>query len=264
MSVHAGVVSYLFVPATRPDRILKAVAGRAGQVIVDLEDAVSADAKAEARAGLSTVTPSRSLCVRINAATTPFFDDDIAAVSRLEWLSTVVLPKVESGTDVEHLRQRLPQVEIVALVESARGIQAVDQIAASGPIRLMFGPVDYTTSLGAEPSADVLAYPRARLVVASAAAGIVTPIDGPSVFVDRPDELAAEARAAKAFGFGAKACIHPAQLDVVHEVFTASLAEREWARRVLDASATSPGAFQLDGQMVDEPVLQRARKILRS
>ena len=88
------------------------------------------------------------------------------------------------------------------------------------------------------------------------------PIDGPSIYVDRPDLVRAEALAAKAFGFGAKACIHPAQLEVVHEVFAASALEREWAERVLDRAASASGAFQLDGQMVDEPVIQRARRIL--
>ena len=262
MSAHTVAVSYLFVPATRPDRILKAAAGIAGQVIVDLEDAVAVGDKADARAGLRVVSPPRSLCVRINASGTPFFDDDVAAVAVLGWASTVVLPKVERVAEVEELRRRLPGVEVIALIESARGLRNVDEIAACGPARLMFGTIDYTSSLSAESTADVLAYPRSRLVLASAAADIASPIDGPSVFVDRPDEVAAEARTAKAFGFGAKACIHPGQLEVVHRVFAASLDEVAWARRVLEAAAVSGGAFQLGGQMVDEPVLLRARRIM--
>lgn len=262
MSEHSSAVSYLFVPATRTDRILKAAAGPAHQVIVDLEDAVASRDKATARDGLRSVQPTRGLCVRVNAVDTPFFDDDVAAVAGFGWVTGVVLPKVERTADVDELRRRLPGIAVLALIESARGILAVDAIAASGVDRMLFGVVDYTSSLGAAATAEVLAYPRTRLVLASSAAGIAPPIDGPSVFIDRPDDLAAEARTAKAFGFGGKACIHPAQLDVVHSVFAASSAELEWARRVLDAAASQPGAFSLDGEMVDEPVLARARRLL--
>ena len=104
-------------------------------------------------------------------------------------------------------------------------------------------------------------YPRSRLAVASAAAGIAPPVDGPSLHLDAPEQLRDECRHVRALGFGGKLCIHPAQVAVVAEAFAPSADEIAWARRVIEA-ADGAGAVAVDGRMVDEPVVERARQLL--
>lgn len=256
--------SYLFAPATRLDRVLKAAAGAAGAVIVDLEDAVAVDTKDAARDGLADLQPPRPLLVRVNARSTPFHDDDIAAARALPWLAGVVVPKVEAGDDVAAVAAALSRpVPILAIVESARGIQRVDRIAAAGVDRLLFGTVDYLADIRATDGAAAGAYPRSRLVVASAAAGIASPVDGPTLVFDDAGIVAADAHAARAAGFGGKLCIHPAQVPVVNEAFAPTAAELAWATRVVEEEArTGEGVFTIDGKMVDVPVIAEARRLL--
>jgi citrate lyase subunit beta/citryl-CoA lyase len=255
--------SFLFVPATRPDRVGKALVSGADAVVVDLEDAVAESDKAAARLSLSTLTPAASCVVRINGADTPHHRDDVAAVADLAWVTAVIVPKVEDPGVVDAVRARLPpRRQVLALVESARGIWAADAIAAGGADRLVFGVVDFLADLGVGPGPEVLLYPRSRLVLASVAAGLPHPVDGPHLAIADAAGLAADAAAARALGFGAKVCIHPAQVPVVNDAFTPSAAKVRWARGVLDAAATSSGVFAYDGSMVDEPVLRRAGAIV--
>jgi citrate lyase subunit beta/citryl-CoA lyase len=259
----AAAVSYLFVPATRPDRVAKALATDADEVIIDLEDAVAPHDTDAARTGLASLSPARPCLVRINGVTTPYHDADVGAVARLAWVSGVVVPKVESAADVAAVMTRLDAaVAVLPIVETARGLLAVADIAASGAVRLLMGIADYLADIGAPVGREVLLLPRSQLVVASAAAGIAPPIDGPAFQIDRLDALEADAADAKALGMGAKLCIHPTQVAVVNRVFRPSEAEVAWARRVTEAAESHAGAFAVDGEMIDEPVLRRARRIL--
>ncbi|MHB1486292.1 MAG: HpcH/HpaI aldolase/citrate lyase family protein [Acidimicrobiales bacterium] len=259
-----AAVSYLFVPATRPERIDKARRSAAQEVIVDLEDAVAADNKAAARQSLAGMPVGRPVHVRINARGTPHHEADLRAVAALASVSAVVLPKVESAEDVAAVTSALPTgLAVVALVETALGIVTADSIACSAVARIMFGSADYLADIGAPASREVLAYPRCRLVVASRAAGLPAPVDGPTLVTGDEGVVRAEAEEAKALGMGAKLCIHPAQVAVVNEVFAISGEERRWARSVLAAAeARGGGAFTFEGSMVDEPVLVRARQLL--
>ena len=265
--------SYLFVPANRVDRIEKARQSAAHEVIVDLEDAVAEGDKAAARDALAGIPAGRQVLVRVNAVGTPHHDADLRTVAALAQrsgtgatspLAAVVVPKVDSALDLAAVAATLPpRVALVALIETARGIIASEAIAAAGPARLLFGSADYLADIGARPGPEVLAYPRSRLVVASRAAGLPAPVDGPTLTTGDEALLRAEAQAARALGMGGKLCIHPAQLVVVHQVFDASDAERRWARNVLAAAAAhGGGAFAFEGSMVDEPVLTRARRLL--
>ncbi len=257
--------SLLFVPATRPDRVGKALASGADTVIVDLEDAVAEADKAAARQSLRHLAPAAPCVVRINGADTPHHGDDVAAVAALDWVSAVLVPKVEEPGVVDTVRAALPEgCAVLAIVESARGLLAADAIAAGGVARLVFGVVDFLADLGVGPSAEVLLYPRSRLVLASVAAGLPGPVDGPHLTIADAAGLATDAAAAKALGFGGKVCIHPAQVAVVNDAFTPSAAEVTWAHGVLAAAATANGAFAYEGAMVDEPVLRRARRIVAS
>jgi citrate lyase beta subunit len=256
--------SYLFVPAKRLDRIEKAQVTTADVIIVDLEDSVLEQDKDEARDQLSRLTPSQDLHVRVNAVTTPHFEADVAMLADVKWLGGIVLPMVRSSEDVERLASLLVgPVPILALVETAQGVVAAEQIAASGVGRLAFGGADYAADLGATPSDSLFAYPRARLVVASVAAGIPAPVDGPTMLLNDDDRLVKEATVARSLGMGGKLCIHPSQIAVVAEVFGPTAAEELWAREILKARDDhGDGVFVVNGEMVDAPVLARAERIV--
>jgi citrate lyase subunit beta / citryl-CoA lyase len=255
--------SYLFVPATRPDRVGKALASGADAVIIDLEDAVAEADKVAARQALGGLSPAAPCIVRVNGADTPHHAEDVAAVAALGWVYAVLVPKVEDPGVVDAVRAALPADRpVLGIVESARGILAADTIAAGGVARLVFGVVDFLADLGVGPSPEVLLYPRSRLVLASVAAGLPGPVDGPFLTIADGTGLATDAAAAKALGFGGKVCIHPAQVPVVNGAFAPTAAEVGWARGVLDAAASTSGAFAYGGAMVDEPVLRRARGIV--
>lgn len=256
-------LSYLFVPATSPKRIAKALASGADRVIVDLEDGVAACDKDQARQSLFELELTEPVILRLNAYSSEFFEADLEASLNLKWVDTVMLPKVERAGDVTVVRKQLPDsMGLLALVESALGIVNVEEIAAAQPDRLVFGSADYLANLGVPSSPEVLAYPRSRLVVASRAFGLPAAVDGPSLALDDSESLRTEAASARALGMGAKLCIHPAQVIVVNQIFRSTDAERAWAESVLKESTQHSGVFQFDGSMVDEPVLLRARRIL--
>jgi len=255
--------SYLFVPASTPDRIPKALATDAHRVIIDLEDGVGVDDKESARAGLAQLDIEHRVVVRVNAIGTSFFEADVNAISDLPWVESIMLPKVESALHVERLRSLIPsRIAILALVESALGIVRLDEIAAARPGRLVFGSADYLADIGAAFSTEVLSYPRTRLVIASRAFSLPSPVDGPAIVMKDVDAIRADSDDARALGMGAKLCIHPAQVPVVNDVFGVSDELRRWATAVLAEAQNHSGAFSFEGDMIDEPILKRARLIL--
>lgn len=267
------MTAWLFVPGSRPERFDKAAAAGAAEVVLDLEDAVGGDDKGAAReAVVAWLDAGGTGWVRVNAAGTPWHDDDLAALAALvvapdaAGLRGVVLPKAEDPEDVRRVLAVLPDgAGLVPLVESARGVLGAAAIAASpGVTRLAFGSVDYSLDIGAEEEPATLAHPRSVLVVASRAAGLAAPVDGVTTDVRDEALVAADADRARRLGFGAKLCIHPAQVPVVRRVFAPSDEDLAWARGVLDAAGAHPtgAAFAHEGRMVDAPVLARARVLL--
>ena len=265
MASLAGARSYLFVPATDARRVDKALGSAAHAVVVDLEDAVAEDGKADARAlvarRLRQPRPRGAQLVRINGLDTAHARADLEAVDGLA-LDGVVVPKAEPQP-LQALAPSGPPV--VALVETAIGLRRAFETASRPRVtQLMLGTVDLAVQLGATPAPDgrELLYARSALVVDSVAAGVSGPIDGPCTAIGDDDALRAETAAAKALGFAAKACIHPNQLETVHAVFAPTEEELDRARRVVDAAKGSRGAVAVDGQMVDAPVVARARRLL--
>lgn len=258
------VASYLFVPATRVDRVDKALNGNSHAVIVDLEDGVAHDAKSSARNTLEAWTSRREYLLRINSVDSQFVADDLAKLNDLERLCGVVLAKVESPDQVEYVLSQLPRgVPLLALIETASGLLAAPQIARSGVDRLLFGSADYLTDVGVASGTEVLRHPRACLVVASAAAGLAAPIDGPTLALRDIQAVQADANEAKLIGLGGKLCIHPDQVAAVNSVFEITKDESEWASRVVFAwENRSSAVFQLDGEMIDAPILRRAQRML--
>jgi citrate lyase subunit beta/citryl-CoA lyase len=264
--------SYLFVPGNRAGRFDKALASGADVVVLDLEDAVVPQDKADARASVerhvaaADVARRARLVVRINDVATPWFDEDLAMLAAAR-APSVMLPKAESPDTVARLRRACPGVEVLALIESARGILNAEVLAAAeGVSRLVFGTLDFALDLDLvdDPVAGQLGLDAAasRLAWASRAANLPSPVAGVTPDIDDAARLRADFARARAHGFGAKLCIHPKQVGWVHDLLAPTLAELEWAQRVVDAAAGFTGAVRVDGRMVDNPVLQRAQRLL--
>ena len=259
--------AWLFVPATRPDRFAKALAAGATQVIVDLEDAVAPVDKASARAALAAWLPQAPapVAVRINSADTPWFADDLALLA-LPNLAAVMCPKAEATATLAQLAALRPGLALLPLVESAAGMANARALAAAPQVlRLAFGSIDLQADLGLRDATEDELLPfRAELVLATRLAGIAPPLDGVTTAIDNPTLLAQDVARARRLGFGGKLCIHPRQVAGVCQGFAPSADELAWAQRVLQAAGHHAGAaVQVDGKMVDKPVLLRAQAIVR-
>ena len=261
--------TYLFVPGDRPERFAKALDSGADAVVLDLEDAVAPAAKAAARIAIGAwlqaadeATRAR-IALRLNDVAADGFADDLALVGagRPMW---AMLPKAEAPWQLATLRAVLPPGGLLALVESARGVLAAPALAATpGVSRLVFGTLDFALDLDMAPTQEGLSPAAGALAIASRAAGLPPPVAGVTVEIGDEARLLDDLAWARRLGFGAKLCIHPRQVAPVHQALRPSPAERAWAERVLAAADAAGGAaVQVDGRMVDRPVILRARALL--
>jgi citrate lyase subunit beta/citryl-CoA lyase len=262
--------SLLFAGATRPDLVAKL--GRSGPdaVAIDLEDAVPAEAKDEARAALPELVPSVEgprVFVRVNGPATGWFEADLAAAAALE-IAGILVPEVESAADLVRAREGLGEGEIVAGLESARGVADAERILAeAAPAAAYFGAEDYIADLGGlrTPGGEEVLFARSKVALAARLAGVAS-LD--QVVVDIREEAAFErdARAGRAIGYRGKLCIHPAQVPVANEIFGASAEEVERARALLAAweegAARGIAAVEFEGAMIDGPALRMAREVI--
>lgn len=256
--------SLLFVPASRPERIAKALAAGADAVIVDLEDAVAPADKDSARSALAAaLDPARPVMVRVNGADTPWFPQDLELLGH-PGVAAAVLPKAEDPEDVAVVVAAAAGKPVLPLIESALGFEQRMALAhAPGVERLVFGQIDFQADMGMRCNEEELLPFRVALVLASRLADIAPPIDGPTTAFDDEALLRADAQRARRLGFGGKLCIHPRQVAVVNECFVPSADEMAWARRVIEADTGAGGAaVAVDGKMVDRPVVLRAQAIL--
>jgi (S)-citramalyl-CoA lyase len=263
--------SWLFTPATRPDRFARAGEAGADVLIIDLEDAVAPGDKDRARAAaLAHLDAGRGTApvqaLRVNGLRTRAGLDDLRLLLESRaGPDAVILPKVETPDEPRladaWLAEAGSPAALVVLVESARGVEAAPEIARSTPrlSALMFGAADLAADLGAPAAWEPLLYARSRVVAAAAAAGIGA-IDAP--YFDLKDQagLEAELRAAVALGFAAKAAIHPGQVAAINAALTPSAAAVAEAREILAQNEAGVGV--VGGRMVDEAVARRARRIL--
>ncbi len=270
----AAARSFLFVPADRPDRLAKALAGAADMVIADLEDALGPGAKDAGRAALAAawaqLGPDQRarLMVRINPPPGPLHEADMACVAAMarEGLAALMLPKAENAAAVAAVAAACPGLALVPLIESAQAFGALDAIASAPQVvRLAFGHLDLQADLGKQAGADQAELTPARWAVALASrrANLAQPVDGVTTDLAATDRLVQDVQRGLRLGFSAKLCIHPSQVAVVHATLSPSPAEQEWAQRVLAATeAAGGGVVQLDGRMVDAPVIRLATQIL--
>ncbi|MGC4935637.1 HpcH/HpaI aldolase/citrate lyase family protein [Gordonia sp. DT30] len=259
----------LFCPADRPERYRKAF-DRADVVILDLEDAVSPENRADAREAMiaNPLDPDR-VVVRINPTGTGDHRRDLAALSETNY-RVVMQAKTES---VESITET--GLQTIALIETPAGAVRVNEIAAAvNCIGLMWGAEDLVAGLGGKSSRfgpgelrpgtyrDVVRFTRSAVRLAAAANGKFA-VD--AVHLDfRDDEgLAAEVTDAVALGYAATACIHPAQVATIRAGYTPGEDEIDWARRVIEGSEEfGGGVFSIEGQMIDGPVFRQAEAVL--
>lgn len=263
--------SLLFAPANHPRRIEKALASEADAAILDLEDAVPEAEKIAARGALAAAAllPRRArLYVRINALSTYHGVADLPALPAR--LDGIVIPKCESAAEIGQVAAHAPTVDLLPIIETARGLGAAEEIARASPRvrRLAFGALDFALDLGLSPGRDEaeLASYRAQLVLASRLGDREPPIDSPWTDFRDADGLRDSCLRAKRAGFQGKLCIHPDQIAVVHAAFSPTAEEVAEAKRVVAAAEAAErqgqGAVQLDGRMIDAPVVTQARRIL--
>ena len=267
----ADARSLLFVPGNRPERFHKALASGADAVVLDLEDSVPAAEKPAAREAIGRSwtelqAAGLPLVIRIHALPSPLGDDDLAWLETIAAPAAVMVPKAESRASLEAVAARWPASALLPLIETAAGHAALAEIAAAaGVLRLVVGHIDFMADTGMRCSDDEgeLAPLRFAVAMATRLAGLAPAIDGVTVDIANGERLRTDTLRAQRFGFGGKLCIHPRQVAVVHAAMAPSADELAWARRVITADAGSGGAaVQLDGRMVDRPVVLQAQRIL--
>ncbi|MEZ0168004.1 CoA ester lyase [Microvirga sp. TS319] len=275
--------SKLFVPGSRPELFAKAAASAADALSFDLEDAVAADCKAEARTAVGSFLRGRLaedrqiVVVRSNGLSSGLFEDDLEVIVG-PGLDVLNLPMVESSDEVREAARALARLEaaagmerpigILANIETPKGLRRAADIATADPriVGLQVGYADLFEPCGIDRS-DPKALGYVRMAIRLAAAEAKVPAyDGAYAVVAKPERYREECEEARSLGFSGKSCIHPTQIPIANECFMPRRAEVERARRILaageEAAAKGVGAFVVDGQMIDEPFLVSARAVV--
>jgi (S)-citramalyl-CoA lyase len=263
--------SWLFTPATKADRFGRAAEVHADALIIDLEDAVALSDKQKARTAalqyLEQPAQGRLPCaLRINAPVTRTGIEDLHSLLESSAAPDyIILPKCDSPAFIRMVRTLLDQAakdtEIIALIESAKAVEALPDIVGSEvrPVALMFGAADMAADLGAKTTWETLFFVRSRIRQVAASAGVVV-VDSPFFDIADLEGLKRETKAAEDLGFHGKAAIHPKQISIINEVFTPSAEEVARARQIL--TVNQQGVGSVDHQMVDEAVARKARLVL--
>ena len=285
--------SFLFAPGNHPRRVEKALSLGADAVILDLEDAVATSDKAAARKPVAEALKGPRRCrgyVRPNAPSSPFCYQDLVETLH-DKVDGVVLPKVESAADlhaIDWLMAALERehgitegsIDLIPMVETAAGVARVDRIVQARNLRpyrapwrvkrLAFGAADYSLDVGLMPSHEEpeLAEARTRVVLASRAAGMEGPLDSPWFHLRDMEGYRRAVERSRRGGFQGRLCVHPDQVPVANELFTPSADEVARAERIVaefrEAEARGAAAVEVDGQMVDYPIVHRAQALLEA
>jgi citrate lyase subunit beta/citryl-CoA lyase len=259
--------SFLFVPGNRPERFSKALGAGADAVIIDLEDAVPVQAKPQARATVAGwLSAEHPVYVRVNGHGTEWHEEDVRAIAHNAGLRGLVLPKAQDPGRVAELTTQLAgSASLLPIIESAQGLwNALDIARCTRVERLAFGHLDFQRDLGIDGENEEILFARSHLVFMSRLAGVGAPLDGITAGLDDEEKLRADVERARRLGFGGKLCIHPKQVEPVNRGFLPPEKDVEWARKVVAAAeAAGGGAVRMGSEMVDAPVVARARQILQ-
>jgi len=276
--------SLVFVPGNRSNMLERALAFNADVIMVDLEDSVPPGEKVAARDLAQEWVPrlygkGREVMVRVNSLDTGLTREELAAVIGPR-LYGVSVGKVESVWDLQEIDRIIAPLEVAAglepghvkvipWIESAKSIMNVQQMSTASPriIALAFGAEDYTNDMGIQRTdlGEEVYFARSTVAVAARAAGIGS-LDGPFVAFRDPESLQKDAQTARQMGHTGKFAIHPSQIEILNEVFSPNVDDVAYARRVMtawdQAKAAGRGSLDLDGKMVDVPVVKRAQNLL--
>jgi citrate lyase subunit beta/citryl-CoA lyase len=257
--------SWLFAPGHNEKLLRLVFDAGADVVLLDLEDAVPPDIKDRAREMVAAVAAERPCWVRVNRARSDLCERDLDALASSAL--GLRIPKVESAEEVAWVAERAPEVPLDCTIESARGVLAAYEIASAPACTLLsYGGLDLAVDLGIGGGEDETLFARSYLAVAARAAGKPPPSDGVHPLLDDDDGLRREAEFARRLGFFGKSAIHPRQVPIINSVFAPTPEELAWANKVLSAFEASGGAATrtADGEFVDLPVAERARRLLSS
>ena len=276
--------SVIFVPGNRPNMLERARGFTADIIMVDLEDSVPPGEKVNAREIAREWVPvlraeGRRVMVRVNSLDTGLTRDELAALVGPD-LHGISIGKAESPWDLQEVDRIVTPLEssaglepghvrVIPWIENARAIMYVQQIAAASSriIALAFGAEDYTNDMGIQRTdlGEEVYFPRATVSIAARAAGIAS-LDSPFVAFRDSEGLERDAQAARQMGYTGKFAIHPSQIETFNRVFSPDPEDVAYARRVLDAwrkaEASGRGSLDLDGKMVDVPVVKRAQNLV--
>ena len=276
--------TFLFTPGDQPARIVKALKLKTDAVIIDLEDAVANENKAFARHAIAApISENRSedgplVIIRTNAFSSPEFSEDLKMAFALN-VDAIMLPKYIPGTAAQSVEEAITAEEVevgrtdllpvIALIESTVGVLNLLSVSSfpKRVIRLAYGAADLYADLGVTyldtgPNSN---FAMASMVMASVNCGLAAPIDSPHFDLEDDVGLGAASLFARDMGFGGKLCIHPKQLEIVARAFEPSLSDQEWANRIMEKwnqRSANSGAILVDGSLVDEAMIKRARQIL--
>jgi citrate lyase subunit beta/citryl-CoA lyase len=249
--------------------------------VADLEDAVAPSGKVAARSTcreavdeVAAANPEFAIFVRVNKVGSEWFDDDVALIGSIPAYG-VVLPKVEDQSEVNAVRNVLAavgrdDVAVIAGIETARGVAAIGSILAGGVVdAVYFGAEDFVADVEGvrTPAGLEVLYARSQVALHARVAGIAC-LDQVVVRLDDDAGFGADAAMGRSLGYQGKMCLHPRQVTLANRAFSPTPVEIESARRVVAAydaaAATGSGVIRLDGEMIDEPLVQRARSTLRT
>lgn len=275
----------MFAPANQPALVAKLPRSAPDVVVLDLEDAVPAPNKYEARAAavdaiasLGALKGAPLIAVRVNAVRTSWFDDDVAAVVAAG-VGAIMVPKLESVDDVRRLHAAVAAAGtaatgapaaaplLVAGIETARGVADARTYLTDGFAACYFGAEDYVADMGGErtSSNDEVRFARGYVALAARVCGVAA-LDIVTADISDAERFEREAAEARALGYAGKLCIHPRQVALARGAFTPAGPQVDRARRVLaawaEANARGVGAIAFEGQLIDEPMATRARAVL--
>ncbi len=279
MTAASPTRSYLYVPGNAQDKLVKALTRRADALILDLEDAVPLVQKDVTRAGIvewlrqQPADGAVALWVRVNAGS--LRELDVSSLAGIPALTGLVLAKIEDAAEVARIDEMLTDAGdteslLMPLVETASAVLDARDIARQKRVHvLQIGEADLAGDMGLEPGPDEaeLAGARTMVILASAAAGLEAPMGPVSAITRDLDAFRVSTERVRRQGFLGRACIHPAQVQIVHEVFTPTAGQVARARDVLDlirrAEAAGSGVtLDADGRMIDPAVTRAANRVL--
>lgn len=277
--------SLLFVPGNQPGMLQKALGLTPDAYVPDLEDSVPDGEKDAARSLVADVLPEMAragplVVPRVNAMDSGLLEADLKAVVGPHTFG-ISVGKVGTASEVDHVSRLVEQAErdngaesgstrLVVWLESALAIVNAYSICAASTrtVAVAFGAEDFTNDMGIQRRDDdaEIAYARSAVSVAARAAGVLA-LDTPFFRFRDPAALREDALEARTYGFRGKFAIHPAQIDILNEVFSPTRTEVGHARRVVEAfeeaERAGRGSTSLDGVLIDIPVVKRARNLLR-